>query len=365
MKKLANVHAQLLNHALSSYPNLERLVYSTCSANPEENEAVVDEALSVNGKFKLLDCTKIVKGWINKGAPGYDCTDKCLNAVPNVDCTNGFFIAVFVRRDYEEEVVNNEVSDVDDEISEVDESSKIIDDGIKNVCSPQVKKNVGKVSASLKKKKTIKKDKLKSNGLNIKTDDNLPHVKNNKNESTSPKKSKNAKRKANLKANGLSNKIDGSSQVEKNIENVPPKKSKSARRKANIKANAYNIKTNDISTQIEKDGNIDSVPAEKIKMKNNENINCVPNKKRKIENDVNIDSVPAKNSKKIKKSESNIKTEENTVLVVAPKEISKKTETVLVKSKNVKRRERRLKLEQSMGIVKKTKKLKKNKVIKT
>ncbi|XP_050444058.1 28S rRNA (cytosine-C(5))-methyltransferase [Adelges cooleyi] len=100
LKKLANVHAQLLNHALKSYPNLERLVYSTCSSNPEENEAVVDEALSVTEDFKLLDCTKLVKGWKNKGAPGYNCSDLCLNAVPSTDYTNGFFIAVFVRKDF-------------------------------------------------------------------------------------------------------------------------------------------------------------------------------------------------------------------------------------------------------------------------
>lgn len=114
LKKLANVHAQLLNHALKSYPKLERLVYSTCSANHEENEAVVDEALSVNGKFKLLDATKIVKGWTNKGAPGYDCSEMCLNAVPSVDCTNGFFIAVFVRRDFEEKEVAEEEENIED-----------------------------------------------------------------------------------------------------------------------------------------------------------------------------------------------------------------------------------------------------------
>jgi len=121
LKKLANVHAQLLNHALKSYPNLERLVYSTCSANHEENEAVVDEALSVNGKFKLLNCTKIVEGWTNKGAPGYDCSEMCLNAVPSVDYTNGFFIAVFIRRDLEDkEVAEEEGTIEDEEVAEVE-----------------------------------------------------------------------------------------------------------------------------------------------------------------------------------------------------------------------------------------------------
>jgi len=125
LKKLANVHAQLLNHALKS-PNLERLVYSTCSKNPEENEAVVDEALSVNGKFKLLDCTKIIKGWTNKGAPGYDCSDMCINAIPEIDCTNGFFIAVFIRRGHEEkdEDINDwSIEESDEEVAEVNKLS--------------------------------------------------------------------------------------------------------------------------------------------------------------------------------------------------------------------------------------------------
>lgn len=79
------------------------MVYSTCSSNAEENEAVVDEALSMNENFKLLNCTKIFKGF-NKGCPGYNCSNMCLNMISSVDCTNGFFIAVFIRCDSEEDV---------------------------------------------------------------------------------------------------------------------------------------------------------------------------------------------------------------------------------------------------------------------
>lgn len=340
LKKLANVHAQLLNHALKSYPNLERLVYSTCSANHEENEAVVDEALSVNGKFKLLDCTKIVKGWTNKGAPGYDCSDKCLNAVPNVDCTNGFFIAVFVRRDYEEKV-DDVISEVEDEISEVDEPSiKARNDLIKNDNPLKIKKNVNKVSEFSKKSKNSKrKANIKANEVNIKTENNSSHIEKNENDKSPPKKiMKVAKGKTNLKKKKLNIKSDvNSSQIEKNDsdEIAPPKQSKSARRKANIKLKASNIeiidnftiKTNDTSSKIEKD--------------------------------VNIDCVSAKIIKKSKKSDS------DTVTKITPPSLpSGKTETVTVaKSKNAKRRTRRLKLETAMGIVKKTKKIKKAKVI--
>lgn len=155
LKRLANVHAQLLNHALKSYPNLERLVYSTCSANPEENEAVVDEALSVNGKFKLLNSTKMLKGWTNKGAPGYDCSEMCLNAVPNIDCTNGFFIAIFVRRDFDETESKVEEEGDDEEVEE-DEKEK---EKKKEEDEEKEEEKIEKEDVKQKQKKNKKKEK--------------------------------------------------------------------------------------------------------------------------------------------------------------------------------------------------------------
>lgn len=201
LKKLANVHAQLLNHALKSYPSLERLVYSTCSANHEENEAVVDEALSVNGKFKLLDCTKMLKGWMNKGAPGYDCSEMCLNAVPNDDCTNGFFIAVFVRRDFDEKDLVTETDEIDG-TSEVDDE----DIDVINNSSIKINKNVTKKKKKNKKNLTAKvsEDDSNDNKSSVNVDENKKDV---IIKSEPVKMSKNAKRrvrrlKLNL-ANGL------------------------------------------------------------------------------------------------------------------------------------------------------------------
>ncbi|XP_025190935.1 probable 28S rRNA (cytosine-C(5))-methyltransferase [Melanaphis sacchari] len=186
LKKLANVHAQLLNHALKSYPNLQRLVYSTCSANHEENEAVVDEALSVNGKFKLLDCTKMVKDWTNKGVPGYDCSEMCLNAVPNDDCTNGFFIAVFVRRDLEEiEVAEKEINIEDNEVieeKEETENNEVVEEEKINE-SPEV---VNKKNKKSKKSLVMNTDKNVESKSRVKKKENI--------ECTPLVKSKNAKR---------------------------------------------------------------------------------------------------------------------------------------------------------------------------
>lgn len=161
LKKLANVHAQLLNHALKNYPNLERLVYSTCSSNSEENELVVDEALSKNGQFKLLDASKLLNGWFNKGTPGYDCSEKCINAVPNVDCTNGFFIAVFVRRDFEEkydETVEEAITEID---PQTEKSNTVVENTpIKK--SKNAKRKERRLKSAVKTKEfKIKKKKMK------------------------------------------------------------------------------------------------------------------------------------------------------------------------------------------------------------
>uniref|UniRef100_A0A2S2PFJ5 Putative methyltransferase NSUN5 n=1 Tax=Schizaphis graminum TaxID=13262 RepID=A0A2S2PFJ5_SCHGA len=213
LKKLANVHAQLLNHALKSYPNLKRLVYSTCSANHEENEAVVDEALSVNGKFKLLDCTKMVKGWTNRGVPGYDCSEMCLNAVPSDDCTNGFFIAVFVRRDLDENEAAEEEKNIADDVFVVKKENiaddvvvkkeNIVDDEEENIKGNKEEKVI-EDNEILEQEKVIENTKIVKNknkkankSITINTDKNeesKPQVKKENIESIPLVKSKNAKR---------------------------------------------------------------------------------------------------------------------------------------------------------------------------
>lgn len=97
LKKLANLQGKLLRHALTKFPLVKRVVYSTCSSHPEENEAVVEEALKHTDDFKLIDCPSIFKQWFNFGSQEYSCGSKCIKSVPSIDCMNGFFIAAFER----------------------------------------------------------------------------------------------------------------------------------------------------------------------------------------------------------------------------------------------------------------------------
>ncbi|XP_060529726.1 probable E3 ubiquitin-protein ligase bre1 isoform X2 [Cylas formicarius] len=99
LEKLAGFQIKILRTALTRYPNVERVVYSTCSTYPEENEDVVRQVLETNYVFKLMDAKKLVdENWLSYGSSDYGDIGKfCLYAKPDKDFTNGFFVAVFER----------------------------------------------------------------------------------------------------------------------------------------------------------------------------------------------------------------------------------------------------------------------------
>jgi len=95
LKSLHNFQITILNHALS-FPSVEKVVYSTCSIHQEENEDVVLEALQKNPNFKLEN---ILPEWERRGfTKVFPDASKCLRCDPNLDATNCFFVALFVKQ---------------------------------------------------------------------------------------------------------------------------------------------------------------------------------------------------------------------------------------------------------------------------
>jgi len=99
LQNLQSFQVYLLRYALFNFPNAKRIVYSTCSLHPEENEEVVDEVLAdVGNAYRLVPVRQLLKNnWTNFSSKKYNCGDKCLYSKPNDDFCNGFFIAVFDR----------------------------------------------------------------------------------------------------------------------------------------------------------------------------------------------------------------------------------------------------------------------------
>ncbi|XP_011702936.1 PREDICTED: probable 28S rRNA (cytosine-C(5))-methyltransferase [Wasmannia auropunctata] len=101
-KRLQNLQAfqvYLLRYALFNFPNVKRIIYSTCSLHPEENEQVVDQVLAnIGNAYHLLPVRQLLKNnWTNFSSKKYNCGDRCLYSKPDEDFCNGFFVAIFER----------------------------------------------------------------------------------------------------------------------------------------------------------------------------------------------------------------------------------------------------------------------------
>lgn len=105
LSKLAGFQIKILRTALTRYPKVKRVVYSTCSIYPEENEDVVRQVLETNNSFKLVPAAQFLNNaWFNFGSEEYGLMGSyCIYAKPEQDLTNGFFVAVFERLEEGEE----------------------------------------------------------------------------------------------------------------------------------------------------------------------------------------------------------------------------------------------------------------------
>ena len=106
---LRDLHARqvgILRAALQQLTPGGRAVYSTCSLEPEENTAVVEEVLSDAAGFELRDCREELERLRETGELVWNDLDSLLNGkflrtLPGVHPCDGFFAAVVERVDRE------------------------------------------------------------------------------------------------------------------------------------------------------------------------------------------------------------------------------------------------------------------------
>ncbi|XP_056592427.1 probable 28S rRNA (cytosine-C(5))-methyltransferase [Triplophysa dalaica] len=91
LQSLAAFQLRCLNNALQ-FPQVQRVVYSTCSVHSEENENVVSACLEQNPGFRLVN---LLPNWPERG---HDPFKQCLRANPAKTRTHGFFVALLEKR---------------------------------------------------------------------------------------------------------------------------------------------------------------------------------------------------------------------------------------------------------------------------
>ncbi|XP_051539557.1 probable 28S rRNA (cytosine-C(5))-methyltransferase [Myxocyprinus asiaticus] len=90
LQALAAFQLHCLNHALQ-FPQVQRIVYSTCSIHSQENEEVVSACLQQNPGFRLVH---LLPNWLERG---HDPFTQCLRASTTKTRTHGFFVAMLEK----------------------------------------------------------------------------------------------------------------------------------------------------------------------------------------------------------------------------------------------------------------------------
>ena len=99
--RLQEYQIEILRAAMKQVSPGGRIVYSTCSLEPEENSEVIEKALAADGAFRLVDCREGLEELRAGGELVWEgeslVSGPYLRTIPGVHPCDGFFAAVIAR----------------------------------------------------------------------------------------------------------------------------------------------------------------------------------------------------------------------------------------------------------------------------
>jgi 16S rRNA (cytosine967-C5)-methyltransferase len=102
LSRLQEYQAEILRAAMQQVSPGGRIVYSTCSLEPEENSEVVERALAGESSFHLVDCGRVLEDLRASGELIWDgdslLSGPYLRTIPGVHPCDGFFAAILTRQ---------------------------------------------------------------------------------------------------------------------------------------------------------------------------------------------------------------------------------------------------------------------------
>jgi 16S rRNA (cytosine967-C5)-methyltransferase len=102
LAKLQNLQFEILEAAMRQVAPGGRIVYSTCSLEPEENEQVIDKAMSGHADFRVTDCGDELRRLAAEKNLVWPESDSLvsgpyLRTIPGAHPCDGFFAAILQR----------------------------------------------------------------------------------------------------------------------------------------------------------------------------------------------------------------------------------------------------------------------------
>ncbi len=99
--RLQKYQVEILRAAMKHVSPRGRIVYSTCSLEPEENEQVIERALVGEGSFRVVDCDDEIKRLRHSGELVWDggslLSGPYLRTIPGAHPCDGFFVAILAK----------------------------------------------------------------------------------------------------------------------------------------------------------------------------------------------------------------------------------------------------------------------------